>query len=75
MSVLFRVGAALLIAVPAFLVLVIVFALVGRRRTFLPLESDAELGRQAAARASTAQLHRFEGASIASLLSPSVHRQ
>jgi hypothetical protein len=33
MSVLFRVVATLLIAVPAFLVLVIVFTLAGRRRT------------------------------------------
>ena len=39
MSVLFRIVAALLIAVPAFLVLVIVFALAGRRRTPLPAES------------------------------------
>jgi hypothetical protein len=33
MSVLFRIVAALVFAVPAFLVLVIVFALAGRRRT------------------------------------------
>jgi hypothetical protein len=32
-SVLFRIVAALLIAVPAFLILVLVFALAGRRRT------------------------------------------
>ena len=36
MSVLFRIVAALLIALPAFLVLVLVFALAGRRRTSLP---------------------------------------
>jgi hypothetical protein len=40
MSVLSRVVAALLIAVPAILVLVIVFALAGRRRTSLPLVSQ-----------------------------------
>jgi hypothetical protein len=39
MSVLFRVVAALVIAVPVFLVLVIVFVLAGRRRTSLPVES------------------------------------
>jgi hypothetical protein len=44
MSVLFRVAAALLIAVPAFLVLVIVFALAGRRRTSLQLESQIRPG-------------------------------
>jgi hypothetical protein len=42
MSVLFRTLAALLIAVPALLVLVIVFALAGRRRTSLPLESQIQ---------------------------------
>jgi hypothetical protein len=41
MSVLFRTVAALLIAVPAILILVIVFALAGRRRgTSLPPESQ-----------------------------------
>jgi len=44
MSVLSRIVAALLIAVPAFLVLVIVFALAGRRRTYLPLESQIQPG-------------------------------
>jgi hypothetical protein len=39
MRVLFRVAAALLIAVPLFAVLVIVFVLAGRRGASLPLES------------------------------------
>jgi hypothetical protein len=39
MHVLLRVAAALLIAIPLFLVLVIVFALAGRRGASLPLES------------------------------------
>jgi len=39
MRVLFRVAAALLIAIPILLVLVTVFALAGRRRDSLPLES------------------------------------
>ena len=39
MRVLLRVAAALLIAVPLLVVLVIVFALAGRRGTSLPLES------------------------------------
>jgi len=39
MRVLFRVAAALLIALPILLVLVTVFALAGRRRDSLPLES------------------------------------
>ena len=39
MRVLFRVAAALLIAVPLFVVLVIVFVLAGRRGAALPLES------------------------------------
>jgi hypothetical protein len=39
MRVLIRVAAALLIAVPLLVVLVIVFALAGRRGTGLPLES------------------------------------
>ena len=39
MRVLLRVAAALLIAIPLLLVLVIVFALAGRRRASLPLES------------------------------------
>ena len=43
MSVLFRIVAALLIAVPAFLVLVIVFALAGRRRTPLPRREPSSL--------------------------------
>ena len=43
MSVLFRIVAALLIALPAFLVLVLVFALAGRRRTSLPLETTSSL--------------------------------
>jgi hypothetical protein len=38
MRVLFRVAAALLIAIPLFLVLATVFALAGRRRASLPLE-------------------------------------
>jgi hypothetical protein len=44
MSVLFRIVAALLIAVPAFLVLVIVFALAGRRRTSLAFDSQIQPG-------------------------------
>jgi hypothetical protein len=44
MSVLFRIVAALLMAVPAFLVLVIVFALAGRRHTSFPLESQIRPG-------------------------------
>jgi hypothetical protein len=44
MSVLFRVVAALLIAVPAFIVLVIVFALAGRRRASLSLETQIQPG-------------------------------
>ena len=43
-SVLFRIVAALLIAVPAFLVLVIVFALAGRRRTSLAFDSQIQPG-------------------------------
>jgi len=39
MSILFRIVVALVFAVPAFLVLVIVFALAGRRRTSLPVAS------------------------------------
>jgi hypothetical protein len=39
MRILLRVAAALLIAIPLFLVLVMVFALAGRRRASLPLES------------------------------------
>jgi len=39
MRALFRVAAALLIAIPILLVLVTVFALAGRRRDSLPLES------------------------------------
>jgi hypothetical protein len=39
MRVLLRVAAALLIAVPLLVVLVMVFALAGRRRASLPLES------------------------------------
>jgi hypothetical protein len=39
MRVLFRVAAALLIAIPLLLVVVIVFALAGRRGASLPLES------------------------------------
>jgi hypothetical protein len=39
MRVLFRVATALLIAVPLFVVLVIVFVLAGRRGASLPLES------------------------------------
>jgi hypothetical protein len=42
-SVLVRIVAALLIAVPALLVLVIVFALAGRRRTSLALESRSNM--------------------------------
>jgi hypothetical protein len=38
MRVLIRVAAALLIAIPLFLVLVTVFALAGKRRASLPLE-------------------------------------
>jgi hypothetical protein len=44
MSVLFRVVAALLIALPALLVLALVFALAGRRRTSLPLETHIQPG-------------------------------
>ena len=49
MRVLFRVAAALVIAIPLLLVLVIVFALAGRRRASLPLESGIShsLGRGA----------------------------
>jgi hypothetical protein len=39
MRVLLRVAAALLLAIPLFLVVVMVFALAGRRRASLPLES------------------------------------
>jgi hypothetical protein len=39
MRVLLRVAAALLLAIPLFLVVVTVFALAGRRRASLPLES------------------------------------
>jgi hypothetical protein len=39
MRVLLRVAAALLLAIPLFLVLVVVFALEGRRRASLPLDS------------------------------------
>ena len=39
MRVLFRLAVALVIAIPLFLGLVIVFALAGRRRASLPLES------------------------------------
>jgi hypothetical protein len=40
MRVLLRVAAALLLAIPLFLVLVMVFALAGGRRASLPLESE-----------------------------------
>jgi hypothetical protein len=40
MRVLLRVAAALLLAIPLFLVVAMVFALAGRRRASLPLESD-----------------------------------
>jgi hypothetical protein len=40
MRILLRVAAALLIAIPLLLVLVMVFALMGRRRVSLPLESE-----------------------------------
>jgi len=51
MSVLFRIVAALLIALPTFLVLVLVFALAGRRRTSLPSRptSSLEAGSESAA--------------------------
>ena len=49
MRVLFRVAAALLIAVPVFVILAIVFALAGRRRASLPLEGEDPIsyGREA----------------------------
>jgi hypothetical protein len=40
MRVLCRVAAALLIAIPVFLILTIVFALAGRRHASLPLEGE-----------------------------------
>jgi hypothetical protein len=40
MRVLLRVAAALLLAIPLSLVVVMVFALAGRRRASLPVESD-----------------------------------
>ena len=40
MRVLLRVAAALLLAIPLLLVVVTVFALAGRRRASLPLESE-----------------------------------
>ena len=39
MGVLLRVAVALLMAIPLFLILVMVFAMAGRRRASLPLES------------------------------------